>query len=239
MGGSRAGSCTGPGSQVIPVLKYLHLLFPLTVQSIQPFVLSLSHSRSSARSSVLYGRRRAPSSSPRSVAGSRPAGAVSSLPAACSSLASAVHPSFPPAVRVVGRGQPGFAAQKRGACQPPVADLRQRWSAHVLRHVDPVPSIVLSRCLTGSWAARCRLLLLGWRVLFPPLGVDLCHDLGSAALRVPRPYKRRGVHGELEGALTDGEDGGESLNFGDGRESRPAGSVQRGLGAPAVQRSRE
>jgi hypothetical protein len=36
-----AGSCIGPGSQVIPVLKYLHLLFPLTVQSIQPFVLSL------------------------------------------------------------------------------------------------------------------------------------------------------------------------------------------------------
>jgi hypothetical protein len=118
------------------------------------------------------------------VAWSRPAGAVSSLPAACSTLASAVHPSFPPAVRVVGRGQPSFAAQKRGTCQPPVADLRQRWSAHVLRHVDPVPSIVLSRCLTGSWAARCSLLLLGWRVLFPPLGVDLCHDLGSAALRV-------------------------------------------------------
>jgi hypothetical protein len=84
--------------------------------------------------------------------------------------------------------------------------------------------------------------LSGKRLLLPPLDRTELQSRGALrrwALAAAVPAirargagagggKRRGVHGKLEGALTDGEDGEESLNFGDGRESQPAGLVPDG-----------
>lgn len=159
------------------LLKYLLLLLPH--RSIHSTLHSLSHFRSSALSSLLRGRRRAPSSSlPRSVAGSRLARVVSTP---CPSLAPPSHrrtggSSLPPSRGAGdGSGTTWFCGAQARRKPASAADLR-RWSGRVLLRVDPVPHRILG--------GRRDLLLFCRRLLVPPLGVNLCHGLGSAARRV-------------------------------------------------------